>query len=85
MRLDAIAVEGEEAVAAELVQQGVELVTPETLLLELGAAHPATGVVVVVADVDETQEHPAGVVTEGLVEVAVDRLGPPTEGIAEST
>ena len=80
-----VAVEGEQAVAAELVQQGVELVSPQALLLELRPAHPATGVVVVVADVDETQEHPAGVAAEGLVEVAEDRLRPPTEGIAEST
>ena len=71
--------------AAELVQQGVELVTPETLLLELRPAHPATGVVVVVADVDEAQEHPAGIAAERLVEVAEDRLRPPTEGIAQST
>ena len=59
-----IAVEGEQAVTAELRQQDIELVTSETLLFELSTANAATGVVVVLAHVDQTEEHPARLVAE---------------------
>ncbi len=57
-----VAVEGEQPVPAELAEQRVELVGAEALLLQLAAPDAPAGVVVVLVDVDEGEEHVAHVV-----------------------
>ena len=59
----------------------VEVVGDDAALLELGPADPAAGVLVVLADADEAEEHlPGGLAVRGLVERLVDRFGPPSDG-----
>ena len=71
---DEVAIEGHEAMPAERPQDRVELRARDRLL-QLGAAHPPAGVVVVVADADEPQEDLACGIRRRPVEGRVARLG----------
>ena len=57
---DGIAVEGEQAVASVLAEHRVEVVGADAALLQLGPAHPAAGVLVVLAHADQAEEDPPG-------------------------
>ena len=64
---------------AELAEYGGELVAAHPLLLELGQPCPPARVGVVLADVDEVEEQPPGLLLPGWIEAGVDRLGTPAE------
>ena len=79
-----IAVEREQPVAAVLAQHHVELVGVDTGMLQLGAAHPAAGVLVLLVHADEPEEHLARRRPGAVVELGVDRFGAPPDGAGQT-